>query len=87
MIKEKVAEFQRLFCWWRWEETFIFFTKDELDTLFNLEIPKNGTVLELKDMDGKDYKKTVMESVVLGKARDLFCFCAFTSLRCGGPLH
>lgn len=59
----------------------IFLTKDELDTLYNLEIPKNGTVLELKDMDGKDYKKTVMESVALGKARDLFCFCAFTSLR------
>ena len=59
----------------------IFLTKDELDTLYNLEIPKNGTVLDLKDMDGKDYKKTVMESVALGKARDLFCFCAFTSLR------
>ena len=59
----------------------IFLTKDELDTLYNLEIPKNGTVLELKDMDGKEYKKTVMESAALAKARDLFCFCAFTSLR------
>ena len=59
----------------------IFLTKDELDTLYNLEVPKNGTVLELKDMDGKEYKKTVMESAALAKARDLFCFCAFTSLR------
>ena len=59
----------------------IFLTKEELDTLYNLEIPENGTVLKLKDMNGNEYEKTVTESVGLGKARDLFCFCAFTSLR------
>lgn len=59
----------------------IFLTKEELDKLYNLEIPANGTVLKLKDMNGKEYEKIVTESAGLGRARDLFCFCAFTSLR------
>ena len=59
----------------------IFLNKEELDKLFNLEIPANGTVLKLKDMNGNEYEKTVMESAGMSRARDLFCFCAFTSLR------
>ena len=59
----------------------IFLTKEELEKLYNLDIPQNGTILKLKDMYGNDYDKTVAESAALGKARDLFCFCAFTSLR------
>ena len=59
----------------------IFLNQDELDKLFNLEIPANGTVLKLKDMNGNEYEKTVMESAGMARARDLFCFCAFTSLR------
>ena len=32
-------------------------------------------------MDGREYEKTFMEPVAMEKARDLFCFCSFTSLR------
>lgn len=32
-------------------------------------------------MDGNEYEKTVHEAGALAKTRDLFCFCAFTSLR------
>lgn len=59
----------------------IFLTQEELDKLYNLKIPKNGKVLKLKTYDGVKYEKTVSESAALGRARDLFCFCAFTSLR------
>ena len=59
----------------------IFLNQDELLKLYNLEIPKNGTVLKLHDMNGKEYEKTVQESAAMARARDLFCFCAFTSLR------
>ena len=59
----------------------IFLTQPELEKLYKLEIPKNGTVLKLKDMNGKEYEKTVSESAGMARARDLFCFCAFTSLR------
>ena len=59
----------------------IFLTKEELDKLYNLEIPSNGTVLKLKTYEGEEYEKTVTDTPALSKARDLFCFCAFTSLR------
>ena len=59
----------------------IFLTKEELDKLYNLEIPASGTVLKLKTHEGREYEKTVMDSAAMSKARDLFCFCAFTSLR------
>ena len=50
-------------------------------TLYNLPIPKNGEKVKLFDMDGNEYEKEVKEAGALAKARDLFCFCAFTSLR------
>ena len=59
----------------------IFLTKEELDKLSNLEIPASGTVLKLKTYEGEEYEKTVQDSATMSKARDLFCFCAFTSLR------
>ena len=59
----------------------IFLTQTELEKLYTLQIPKNGIVLKLKDMNGKEYEKTVSESAGMERARDLFCFCAFTSLR------
>ena len=59
----------------------IFLTKEELDKLYKLEIPATGTVLKLKTYDGQEYEKTVTESAGMARARDLFCFCAFTSLR------
>ena len=63
------------------EKPVIFLTQPELEKLYKLEIPKNGTVLKLKDMNGEEYEKTVSESAGMSRARDLFCFCAFTSIR------
>ena len=38
-------------------------------------------IVDLKDMNGNDYQKTVSEAAGMTRARDLFCFCAFTGLR------
>ena len=59
----------------------IFLEKKELDKLYKYKIPKNGTVVKLKTYDGKKYDKTVTEAAGMARARDLFCFCAFTGLR------
>ena len=59
----------------------IFLTHDELMTLYNYQVPAAGEELTLKDMSGNEYKKKVEEPGALSRARDLFCFCAFTSLR------
>ena len=59
----------------------IFLTQQELDKVFNYKIPKNGKVVKLKTHDGQKYEKVVSESRGMARARDLFCFCAFTSLR------
>ena len=59
----------------------IFLNQDELMTLYNYEVPASGTVVTLRDMSGREYEKTVLEPGALAKTRDLFCFCAFTSLR------
>ncbi len=63
------------------EKPVIFLTKDELLKLYEYEIPANGTKVKLTDMNGNEYEKTVQEAGALAKTRDLFCFCAFTSLR------
>ena len=59
----------------------IFLTHEELLKLYNYEVPKSGEKVTLKDMSGREYEKTVQEPGALAKTRDLFCFCAFTSLR------
>ena len=59
----------------------IFLTRPELLRLYNYEIPPNRTLVTLTDPAGREYQKRVMEAGGLEKARDLFCFCAFTSLR------
>ena len=63
------------------EKPVIFLTKEELMHLYHFQIPGNGTVVKLKDMNGKEYEKTVEDAGGLAKTRDCFCFCAFTSLR------
>lgn len=63
------------------EKPVIFLTKEELLKLYTYEIPKNGTKVKLVKADGEEYEKTVQEAGALAKTRDLFCFCAFTSLR------
>lgn len=63
------------------EKPVIFLTKEELLKLYYYEIPANGTKVKLADMNGLEYEKTIQEAGALAKTRDLFCFCAFTSLR------
>ena len=63
------------------EKPVIFLTKEELIHLYHFEVPGNGSVVKLKDMNGEEYEKTVEDAGGLIKTRDLFCFCAFTSLR------
>ena len=63
------------------EKPVIFLTKEELLKLYHYDIPANGTNVKLTDMNGLEYEKTVQEAGALAKTRDLFCFCAFTSLR------
>ena len=59
----------------------IYLTKRELLTLYYYKVPCNGTKVELADASGKHYDKVVRHASALEKTRDLFCFCAFTSLR------
>ena len=63
------------------DKPVIFLTKEELLKLYTYEIPKNGTKVKLYDANGEEYEKIVQEAGALAKTRDLFCFCAFTSLR------
>jgi len=59
----------------------IFLTWPELMRLYAYEIPAGGTEVTLRDLNGKEYTKVVEDPGALAKTRDLFCFCAFTSLR------
>lgn len=59
----------------------IFLTKRELLTLYYYNIPREGAEVTLKDSSGRRYVKVVKRALTLEKVRDLFCFCAFTSLR------
>lgn len=63
------------------DKPVIFLTLDELNRLYNFEIPRNGEEVELVDARGETYTKTVHDAAALAKTRDLFCFCAYTSLR------
>lgn len=63
------------------QKPVIFLTLEELNRLRDYVIPENGTVVELTDGYGRKYEKTVREAGALNKTRDLFCFCAYTSLR------
>ena len=59
----------------------IFLTHEELMRLYNFELPKSGEKVKIHDMSGREIEETVLEPGALAKTRDLFCFCAFTSLR------
>ena len=63
------------------DKPIIFLTKEELHTLYHFQVPPTGARVRLTDMKGKAYEKRVEASRELELTRDLFCFCAFTSLR------
>ncbi len=59
----------------------IFLTKEELLKLYKYKIPANGEKVKLHTFDGDEYEKIVHDAGAMEKTRDMFCFCAFTSLR------
>lgn len=59
----------------------IFLDWAELMSVFNYEVPENGTEVTLMDAEGNEYTKTVHDAAAIAKTRDIFCFCCFTSLR------
>ena len=63
------------------DKPIVFLDNDELMALYNYQVPATGTVVTLTDYNGNEYTKEVPDGPALDRARDLFCFCAFTSLR------
>lgn len=63
------------------EKEVVFLNWDELIKLYNFDVPEEDSHVCLKDISGRNYKKTVRNRSSLVKTRDLFCFCAFTGLR------
>jgi integrase len=59
----------------------VFLDWNELMKVFNYIVPNNGDEITLHDANGKEYKKIVHDAAAIAKARDIFCFCCFTSLR------
>ena len=59
----------------------IFLSREELLRLYRFRIPQAGSTVQLTDMDGHIYFKTVKHPRNLERARDLFCFLALTGLR------
>ncbi|MDE5688646.1 MAG: site-specific integrase [Paramuribaculum sp.] len=59
----------------------VFLEWQELMKVYDYVVPANGARVELTDMEGNRYVKTVHDSAAIAKARDIFCFCCFTSLR------
>lgn len=63
------------------DKPVIFLTKEDLLKLYNYQVPANGAKITLRTYEGQEYEKVVHDSAALEKTRDMFCFCAFTSLR------
>jgi len=59
----------------------VFLDWQELMNVYNLAIPSNGTLVTLQTASGDEYTKRVTDSAGMAKAREIFCFCAFTGLR------
>ena len=56
------------------EKEVVFLNWDELIKLYNFDVPEEGSHVRLKDISGRNYKKTVRNRSSLVKTRDLFCF-------------
>lgn len=63
------------------QKKVVFLEWDELMKVLNYSVPPNGTVVKLRNHEGKEYEKTVHDTAAIEKTRDIFCFCCFTSLR------
>lgn len=63
------------------EKKIVFLEWAELMRVYNFQIPQEGETVTLTNSTGKQYRKVVEHASTLEKVRDVFCFCAFTSLR------
>lgn len=63
------------------EKKVVFLDWPELMRVYDYQIPEDGTIVKLSSVTGEQYEKTVDHAGALEKVRDVFCFCAFTSLR------
>jgi len=59
----------------------VFLDWQELMNVYDFEIPSNGTLVTLHTPSGEQYTKRVTNAAGMLKAREIFCFCAFTGLR------
>ena len=64
-----------------YDKPVIHLDKEELQRLWNLELPVDGEVITLKDKEGQPYQKVILNHETLVKAKDLFLFQCMTSLR------
>lgn len=64
-----------------YDKPVIHLDKEELQRLWNLELPVDGEVITLKDKEGQPYQKVILNHETLEKAKDLFLFQCMTSLR------
>ena len=63
------------------EKKIVFLEWTELMKVYSYQVPQEGTKVKLTNADGEEYEKDVKHAGTLEKVRDIFCFCAFTSLR------
>ena len=64
-------------CWAAFRKHLFAVAKGNSFDFFN----DDGTEVKLHDYEGNEYEKVVYNATALAKTRDMFCFCAFTSLR------
>lgn len=63
------------------EKKVVFLEWSELMKVYSYQVPEEGATVKLINAAGEEYEKTVEHAGTLEKVRDVFCFCAFTSLR------
>lgn len=63
------------------EKKVVFLDWPELMRVYSYQVPQEGATVKLTNDAGEQYEKTVEHAGTLEKVRDVFCFCAFTSLR------
>ena len=63
------------------EQPVVYLTKEELLRLYSYRFPENDSTVILHDYLEKPYTKMIRRPKDLAVIRDMFCFCAFTSLR------
>jgi integrase len=63
------------------DKKVVFLTWDEVMRVFNYTLPENGTVVTLHRADGTEYTKVVEKAGGIERAKDIFLFSCFTSLR------